>query len=1243
MAVEPVSADPKSDDFLVFRLINTQKKKQLAKYRADDIVQMRNFMVSLGNTGTGVFSPKSIFALDIPDPEPAFFADVPPSQYFETVQQFPTAFYYPNKMGFTVLESPIGADPSPEAKLLPLYSTKFMTATQERRPWNDTFRPPNGPAVLMPISMGYGSEVGLKSGQQAIWDPNIKSYCLLDHNDKKRVNGDPRKPYKKPTSIKKKQFDYGAARLNPNLEKSYKIFRTPEILVSTRNQAKNARKPRAFELYACGKGAYPGQHGQSGRPGVDGQPGMTASRKGACGGSGGNGGTGDPGLDGLGGGHASAASDVVMYLDGDANELKITGTCQIKTKLGGTNNEEVFFVSCHGGDGGIGGNGGTGGCGGDGGAGGRGAPGKKGFDAIGYSRGGNGGPGGDGGNGGNGGTGGRGGMGGDGGDAGAGGVCVICTSKPELMVLVEADCTQGIPGTKGNGGEGGRGGQGGTKGLGGPGGPGGRGTLETSYVDSSNVRHITHHDAPGRPGPSGYNGNDGKPGTQGKSGMNGKDGQQAEHGGISWVIQSNEGKILQQSATRYSVKVKGFRVVCEHADDIFEPNERIAVSEVTLVNNGGLSLPAGAEVLMEPSSTVNFDPTRYKLPEIAPGKSVKIPTTFYGRIFDQPPPTATGGLNTKAEFYTRVELLGRPFLDSLIPKKLVVQYPVKLSSIQCAESVGRGETTALQIEIENISSRPYGLCDGSAGEIGLKIHMDARFIPVAFGNLDETAYTATYDPKKRDSLFVEIKKIEPKKRLKVVVIVQMDCNAELFDLCLWQAELCLRGKVIEYDFRNIRVSPIYIPRTPPADVLMITSSELSHQDFVRWQRVFQILGTSTDLWDTTRYNGLSADSRTRARHSETWVGRYRGRLILFPNCNLSLLYGLDIVDHFQGHSKGEQQVPNLRSGMVLYLPSAPNRDVKVEKHQDQGDVQVLRHLSSVGESLPLPKGGYSGKHITKPSSNETCLKWEKQTLQQLEKENPSQSVAVLHRTIDFQSKGFMKYSYGEVDIRRCPLKRSSKLIVVDGAGGSIISMGSDDPNLSSNHEDIPLASNFGQVLLHTLYCLSLSYKLAVIKGSKPHEATSASVSPTFSLPNGLSLSLVQLSAICAAYEIADEVLDGSKNQEMCNFLLEDVQANKDAYARQADAMSQMIDLIDREIQARKKSFDYSEVSKAVKETKKMIGHAQKEIQGSSKRRKRSSAQFQMLPGLAQLQDGLHVHRSHQHQVKDERWNLLCQV
>jgi len=262
------------------------------------------------------------------------------------------------------------------------------------------------------------------------------------------------------------------------------------------------------------------------------------------------------------------------------------------------------------------------------------------------------------------------------------------------------------------------------------------------------------------------------------------------------------------------------------------------------------------------------------------------------------------------------------------------------------------------------------------------------------------------------------------------------------------------------------------------------------------------------------------------------------------------------------------------------------------------------------------------------------LKWEKKWLKKLEKEIPSQAATVVARQVNIQSAGTFRYSYGAVDMRRFPLLRSCKFLVVDGAGGSMVDMGLDDINLAPSSSEIPLASNFGQVLLATLLGIPLRCKLALIK-TRPEETTqSPPVELRFFLPNGFTMTKFELIMVSAAAEIADEVYGCSGVAHRMSELAQDVQSNTAAYVTNGRAVLQGMELIKREVKERKTR--NSQVSQTIREINRHIGHVQRNLRRAGV----DSSNLPPLVSMKHLQDHYRVHRSHQHRVKDKRWNLV---
>ena len=1214
---------------------------------------MRNFMASLGHTGETVFS-KQVDASEIPveathglwdvihpsedelvqrqkeyDEGPteertmtiSQTTDAPPS-YVETMQQLPLEFYFPVDLNVSVENCQVTYPGQP----LPMFNQNAIFSQAYRRPWHDNFKPPHGPPIFCPISIGYGAEVGLEDGQQALWDPTGKFYFFLDHLRKVTFFEDPRPPIEPRQIVEKQNYVYG----DRHHEYLPMTCRDVQVIEDTTRRALS--KPHGFTLFACGVHGQKGIDGCTGKKGANGSFGEDGFRPGSPGRRGMDGFPGGPGAIGTRGADGIEASDVTLNLWGTPDELYASGSCRFVAQLGGVRCEDVLFVNCHGGDGGHGGCGGQGGSGGRGGRGGLGAMGSPGFNNQ-YGPGGNGGPGGDGGDGGNGGPGGPGGRGGDGGNAGCGGQCVIKTQDPCLLMLVEMDC---MAGNSGKGGEGGTGGSGGVGGSGGDGGPGGcRGKGGTIQEANGKLRHYSN----GKTGPNGFPGLCGHDGPSGMNALSGIDGHLAPHGGILWVVCSEAGGIVEQSGTRYDAHVTNLHIASGIDDGIFEPNESVIVSGMVMVNDGGLTLPSGAEAYIPCTQTMKFKPTRFTLPEINSGSSFVVPITYYGRIFDEPPPNKPGPFVSRAEFIPRIELLGRPFERSFLKQTLVVQYPVKLAFIRCVESLGRGEVGTLEIGVQNISQMAYGSCEGSGGKVVLQMHFDQRIIPVAAANIEMSLvpYTVTYDPNIRDSMYIQMHKIHPGETVTVQINIQMESRAELFELCFWQADVYLRDKLIEYNSEKIRVSPFYTPTDPPADVLMVTGSVITRREFVFWQTILGSLNVSVDFWDIDRYNGLSVDRSINSRHRVTWEGRYTGRLILYPYTDLQSLWGIDIARHFHGANFRDGPVVESNSSMVLFMPSTAAHHLPQGTHQR--DIAMIHHLSLVDAPLQL-EDSYAGIHMFMPGtrfgSTSPFYAREKRIMKTLEKNEPRHSYTMLEREVNVQPAGIFRYKYGSVDCRRCPLLRSSKFLFVDGFGGTKVAMSQDDQFLGPNTPQIPLASNFGQTYIATLFGIPLSSKLALLRPLPETASPLASVNLIFTLPNGLSLNKADLIVTCIAQEIADEVLNCSGQSQRMETVVETIASSPEDYVASGESILKGMKLIKGEIKKRKKKIVHQNVDQACQQIKR----ARKRVVRALVEAGVNDRDLPRLPYFMQLVDSDRFHFSHQYTMKDKRYNLI---
>ena len=298
---------------------------------------------------------------------------------------------------------------------------------------------------------------------------------------------------------------------------------------------------------------------------------------------------------------------------------------------------------------------------------------------------------------------------------------------------------------------------------------------------------------------------------------------------------------------------------------------------------------------------------------------------------------------------------------------------------------------------------------------------------------------------------------------------------------------------------------------------------------------------------------------------------------------------------------------------------------------------VLRHLAGANAAVDLPGNGYGGKHLSKPSvATQPHRKWEKKQMKKMEKDLPQQSPTVYYRTVDIKkSNSFLAYNYGQVDIRRIRLLRSCKFIVYDGAGGNISStMTYDDLNVTPTSIEVPLASSYAQVFLLTMYGMSISNKINLLKSEQQQDPTTLKLS--FLLPNGYRIILPELIMITLAWEVADEVYgnDDGESEHMGEFA-KGIEDDTASYAANGRTIAGGLKLIEAEVKERGKKMKSAHIASS-------ISCQISRIFRSLRQAKVDTKNLQSLPSLKYLVDGSRVHYSHQHWVEDKRWNLPAQ-
>ncbi len=1107
--------------------------------------------------------------------------------YSNALLQLPTAFYYNAQTGIILTGDFV------KQRMLPT-SPNFPSPDDSlfRRTKHDNYKPPYGPMLQYLTSVGYGKEVGLPDGFQEVLNPRTQISLFLDHNNFKIAADGIRIQPERKIQVKKGFFNFGD-KITSNIPSN--LCYQSVVIKEAFDRAKS--KPIGFTL------SFRGIHGQNG---VDGSPGKNGTRGGRYGIDGGSGEDGGNGTNGKPGKHGNRGGDAFITLSGSADQLVVSGSASLKIPLGGSKSEQIILVDCHGGNGGSGGCGGNGGNGGDGGNGGNGANGCNG-----RGRGEDGGNGQDGGDGGSGGYGGQGGDAGDGGNAGDGGKCVIQAQDPRLLMLVEVDLMPGEPGEGAKGGKGGSGGAAGHGGSGGEGGNRGQPTYSRQSFGDSTVEHY-HHPSPGLHGRLGRLG---KQGRTGVSGLGSRSGRRGQNGGFLWVTFKVNG-VVCEAGSRYNAEVKTLTVCPIFDDGILEPHERICISGVKLHNTGGLNLPNGAFISFPSTPSIKFESSQFEIPENAlpPGKTYTLPFKFYGRVADLEPPNVTGAQAFKAQFSPRIELLGRPF-GNLFKKELSIQYPIQLGNLYSPTIMDQGEVAEFSVEVRNLSSLSYGSCKESGGRVLLHLHFDSRLIPM--GTDDKIPYIMTYDHTLTDSTFIEILKLPPKQKTVVRFKVLMESKAEVFDLCHWQVDILLRDKMIEYNQNMIKVVPMYNAQSEPADILLVTDSDMTRQEFVIWSNILNLVGISYDIWDVSRYNGFSFNGNTEKRHPNTWHGRYSGKLILYPHCSIKLLTGEDIAQHFHGVNYTEKPLQELNSSLVLYMVLPRSTEMT-----------VLRHLAPVLPSVETPPNSYKGKHLTKPdpySGTPPYAKCEQNIIKKIEEGNLKQAPLLFTRKCDITRTGTLTYSYGTIDVRQVPILKSSKFLIVSDT---------EKLNPTANDSGRNQVARYSQALVAILYGISIPTKLKLIKMSATGDKV---IHTVFYLPDGSTAGIEEIVMIILAKQIVDELFTLTTQVDRMKMLHDDIRDNTDAYIHCSRIILRGLKLIDKEYRnTRSAGLKHLLANQGFNK----ISELSKNITKFFTSRGVKTSKLEKLCSFSELQSCKNFRFCHQHFVNENMWNLV---
>ncbi len=213
------------------------------------------------------------------------------------------------------------------------------------------------------------------------------------------------------------------------------------------------------------------------------------------------------------------------------------------------------------------------------------------------------------------------------------------------------------------------------------------------------------------------------------------------------------------------------------------------------------------------------------LPALASKQIFTCDAVVSATLFDVPPPTRPGIYHGKASFESSVTLLERPFFDGALACQLTMQYPVQLRSSVAPEQMATGEKNALELSLVNLGVLPVGA--------QLRIELGSAIQPTIAPELVVG-----------EGVLLIPLQFDAKGTQQLSIPIRLAGHAELFQRYPWRVQVMYKDKLIQFAEGEIRMAPIFLPNTNAdrsADILLITSTALSRDEYLAYNRIFSTL------------------------------------------------------------------------------------------------------------------------------------------------------------------------------------------------------------------------------------------------------------------------------------------------------------------------------------------------------------------------------------------------------------------
>ncbi|MFC1679810.1 hypothetical protein ACFL2T_06325, partial [Elusimicrobiota bacterium] len=500
--------------------------------------------------------------------------------------------------------------------------------------------------------------------------------------------------------------------------------------------------------------------------------------------------------------------------------------------------------------------------------------------------------------------GGRGGRGGDagdptnGGNAGDGGQVIFEVGHldTDLLALAERNIQPGTPGKKGRTARGGRGGEGG---------PGGSSYSWTeshteTYTDSNGKSQTrtryTHHHNPG--GSRGSRGSDGS-----SSSRSVHDGRPGEIGEFGIMVLDEAGQPIGHFDEIYDMELLSFDLVSRNADAIFEPGEEITVSNIRVRNAPGagrMSTPEthSIQVYFQNRGYLMAAKTRLTIPKsLTPGEEYQFDQDLKLNIrdvedYEIPEHGEAWTADQKVTPVAEMASVQQQFGNFENPMSIEIRFPIEVTPIHAAHSLGRGDSTKIFWKVKNVSGRTFGSLSDIKRAIATNLARTGGEVSAdRLEFKDAQGRTVALD----DGFLKSIENLGADETVMIEGKLQLSKDAPLYSEAELKLDLSL-GRIDDGENRRriqsrvftVRVAQTY-RKTKGSDMLLITNSSSKREEVAAWKRVAANLGMKVDVWDLS-LNGFMDMSKDADRRNNL-LKDFSGKTVVMLNNGFEVSVG----------------------------------------------------------------------------------------------------------------------------------------------------------------------------------------------------------------------------------------------------------------------------------------------------------------------------------------------------------------